>query len=152
MQYEKRVELARRIGAAEHLFHRHRIRKLLVGPGGCTHALTPAQVHMVMSIHERGSMTIKQLTQVLCVKPPAASAMVDRLVEMGLLTRVENPSDRREVLVGISPDEEAHIQEIERNYLQLIIDLCEKMGDDHAERWGILCDRLQEVLEEESSD
>lgn len=150
MEYEKKVELARRIGAAEHLFHRHRIRKLLIEPDSpCTHALTPAQVHMVMTIHERGSMTIKQLTQALCVKPPAASAMVERLVEMGLLTRTENPSDRREVQVRVSPDEDAHIQEIERNYLRLIMDLCEKLGDEHAERWGVLCDKLQEVLKEE---
>lgn len=150
MEYDEKMELARTIKTTEHLFHRHRIRQMFIeGLGDCPHALTPAQIHMVMTIHERGSMTIKQLTQALGVKAPAASAMVERLVEMGLLTRAENPVDRREVLVRVSPDEDAHIDEIERGYLQMIMDLCEKIGDDQARLWGSLSKRLQEVLDNE---
>ena len=150
MEFEEKMELARTIKTTEHLFHRYRIRQMLVeGKGDCPHALTPPQFHMVMTIHEHESMTIKQLTQALGVKAPAASAMVERLVEMGLLTRAENPVDRREVLVRVSADEDAHIDELERGYLQMIVDLCEKIGDDHARLWGSLSKRLQEVLSDE---
>jgi predicted transcriptional regulator len=40
-------------------------------------------------------MTVKQLTQALYVKAPAVSMMVNRLVELGILTRQENPADRQ---------------------------------------------------------
>lgn len=150
MKHEKKMNLARQISAAETLLHRYRLRHLLLGPkSACSHALTPAQMNMIMTVHERGSMTLKELTQALGVKAPAASAMLDRLVEMKLLVRVENPKDRRAVLVSVSPEEAALIQEIERNHLNLVMALCDKLGDDYAQRWGDLSERLQQVLQKE---
>ena len=150
MENEEKVALAYDIKETEHLFHRYCNRQMHHEMGAdCSCSFTPPQIHMVMTIHDRGSMTIKQLTQALCVKAPAVSAMVDRLVEMGVLTRTENPLDRREVLVQVSPDEDAHIERIERAYVQMIIELCDKIGDDLARMWGVLNTRLREVLEKE---
>jgi len=96
-------------------------------------------------------MTIKQLTQALCVKAPAASTMVDRLVEMGIITREENPADRREVQVRVSPKQESLIQEIERRHLQITMDLFDKIGLEYARMWGALCRRIQEILDSEQT-
>lgn len=46
------------------------------------------------------------------------------------LTREENPADRREVLVRVSPDEEAKAQRIESTYLKLTADLLDRLGPD----------------------
>jgi DNA-binding MarR family transcriptional regulator len=113
----------------------------------CLPALTPPQVEMIVAIHSQGSMTVKQLAQVLCVKAPSVSTRVERLVEMGLLTREENPADRREVLVRISPKESAFIGELERRKFQAGVDLIEKLGMDHALMWQAVCNRIQEVLD-----
>jgi DNA-binding MarR family transcriptional regulator len=144
---DEKWELARTINAAQHLLHRDHLRRVFEGVNPeSIPALTPPQCHMVMTIRERGNMTIKQLTQALCVKAPAASTMVERLVEMGLLIREENPADRREVLVRISPEEESLITEIEQWHLQLTLDLFEKIGPECAQMWGVVCKRIHEVL------
>ena len=147
---EERWELARQITATEYLLHRlHHARLLSEVSEVCTSPLTVPQVHMVLSIHERGSVTIKQLAEALGVKAPAASTMVERLVELGVLTREENPADRREVLVQVSPAEESKIRQIERCKFQLIMELLEKIGPEKARIWFDLCVELREVLEKE---
>ena len=144
---DEKWELARLVSRTEHLLHRQRIRRMLADENADSFpALTPPQVHMLFTIREHGSMTIKQLAQALCVKAPAASTMVERLVEMGILTREENPADRREVFVRISPKEESLIREMERRHLQLTLDLFDKIGLEYARTWGDLCKRIQEVL------
>ena len=57
--------------------------------------LSMAQVNTLMTIRKRGPMSLSELASDLCVSPPSASAMVDRLVEKGLVTREQSPEDRR---------------------------------------------------------
>ena len=140
-------ELARIINRTEHLLHHQHMKRVFASldPEPMP-MLTPQQVHMIMTVREHGQMTIKQLTQALHVKAPAVSMMVERLVEQGILTREENPTDRREVLVRVSPKEESKIQEMERRHLQLTVDLFDKIGLEYARKWGEVCGRIQEVL------
>jgi len=152
MNKAQKLELARLIHATEHLLHRYCVSQFYAETSTsspCAQALTFHQVGMLMAIHERDCMTIKQLTQELHVKAPAVSAMVDRLVEMGLLTRTENPDDRREVLVRLSPVHSKQMEEMEQRKLQAFVRLVEKVGDEHANAWGKLGIRIQEVLTKE---
>jgi DNA-binding MarR family transcriptional regulator len=144
---DEKWELARVISATQHRLHHDHMRRVLAESNLDCPAITPQQIHMLLAVRERGCMTIKQLTQTLLVKAPAASVMVDKLVEMGIFTREENPADRREVLVRVSRKEESLIQEIERGYLQLTVDLLDKIGLEYARMWGNLCKRIEEVME-----
>jgi len=145
-------ELARLVNTTEVLLHRYALKQVFAGRSTDVFPpLTPPQVHMVMVIREHGSMTLKQLSQALCVKAPAASAMVDRLVEMGVLTRQENASDRREVSIRLSPRDESQFQEHERHHLQLAAELLDELGDEYARMWGKLCERLKEILSRENT-
>lgn len=147
---EEKLELARVVMATERLLHRVKTQRCLSGDSGeSLPALTPQQVQMVIAVHEGGCMTLRQLTEVLHVKAPAASTMVERLVELGLLTREENPKDRREVLVRIAPVHVPRIQEIEQRHLQSLMDLFERMGMEHARMWGTVCGRIRACLESE---
>ena len=140
-------ELARAISTTQHRLHHHHMQRVFAkfNPDSIP-PLTPQQVHLFMTVRDHGCMTIKQLTQALYVKAPAVSVMVERLVEMGLLTRVENPADRREVQVRVSPEQESRMQEIERGYLQLTVDMLDKLGLEYARLWGDLCKRIEEVM------
>jgi DNA-binding MarR family transcriptional regulator len=143
---EEKMELARVISTVHHRLHHHHLRRVFADMDRDCPALSAQQIHAVLAVRERGCMTIKQLTQALYIKAPAASVMVDKLVEMGLLTREENPADRREVLVRVSPEEDDLIAETERRYLLLTVDLLDKIGMDYARMWGDLCRRIEEVL------
>lgn len=141
------------VNATQHLLYRlHHTRLVSEVDEIGTPPLTPAQIHMVLAIHERGSVTIKQLAQALRVKPPAASAMVERLVEMGVLTREENPEDRREVVVRTSPVEDSKIRKVERCQLHLSVELLEKIGPKCARIWYDLCLKIREVLAKEYAE
>lgn len=152
MKNEETLEQARLVHATQALLHRHHLRRVCLVEGGDTFpVLTPPQINMIMTLRDHGQMTLKQLTQALHVKAPAASAMVERLVEMGILTRVENQADRREVLVAISPKEESKLQEMERRHLQLTVDLFEQLGPEYVSMWVRLCERLREVLRQDTT-
>jgi DNA-binding MarR family transcriptional regulator len=147
---DEKLELAWLVTMTEVLLRRVSFRQMFAGsePGGLL-KLTPQQCHMVMIVDERGSMTMRQLTQALYVNPPAASTMVERLVELGILTREENPKDRREVLVRVSPHHDAEIQGLKRQFLQTVLDVFEKIGIEHARMWGAVCQRIQEAYVED---
>jgi len=78
--------------------------------------------------------------------------MVDRLVEVGILVRTENPADRREVLVRISPSQEPRLHELERRHLQAAVGLLNKLGPKHARMWSEVCRRIQDILSKEQGE
>jgi len=112
--------------------------------------LTMAQLHTVMSIYNSGEVTMSELSTLTKVSPPSASAMVDRLVEKGILVRAHSQEDRRKVLVKISPKAVKNIQQIEAGILQSFADLVEKIGHKTAKQWCQVLDRIKTVLDEDS--
>ena len=53
---------------------------------------------------KNGPMTAGQLAQAVGISPGSATIMIDRLVEVGHVSREPNPSDRRGVLVTPNPN------------------------------------------------
>lgn len=51
-----------------------------------------------------GPMTAGQLAKAVGISPGSATVMIDRLVEVGHVTREPNPNDRRGVLVAPNPE------------------------------------------------
>ena len=120
-------------------------------PGGAVqaHSLTVSQLNMLSVIRHQGGTTIKDLASELHVSAPSASAMVDRLVEMGAVTREQNPRDRREVMVSMSGEAAELIERIEEQILEGIAELLEKIGPGHARQWCDVYKRILEVIAKE---
>ncbi len=57
--------------------------------------LSPSQVGSLMRLYHRGDSGVCDIGEYLGVSRPAASQLVDRLVQQGLLERGEDPGDRR---------------------------------------------------------
>jgi DNA-binding MarR family transcriptional regulator len=66
-------------------------------------AQSPAQLHMLGLLNELGPTTVSHLATLLGTTPPSASAMVDRMVDTGLVVRERNEDDRRVVTVSLGP-------------------------------------------------
>ncbi len=62
-------------------------------------SLTIAQVKSLFFISNAGSTNIKKLATALKVTPSNLTGVIDRLVEQGLVSRSENPEDRRMTLL-----------------------------------------------------
>lgn len=127
-------------------------RHLAVAGRGCGCDLTLAQMNMVMLVHEHGQMTLKDLAEALRVSPPSASAMVDRLVETGALTREQNRANRREVIIRIAVSAETDIEAAERQALGAIVEVLEKLGRADAKAWCDIQSRIMQALEGETPE
>ena len=59
--------------------------------------LTLTQLRSLFLIANRGSTNFRKLAEALAVTPSNVTGIVDRLVEQGLVSRTQNPEDRREM-------------------------------------------------------
>src|SRR5436853_326492 len=66
------------------------------------HTLTPGQFRCLMILN-RQPMTLSELAEKYEVSAPTMSRMVSALVERGLVSRAEDPSDRRLVNLAVLP-------------------------------------------------
>ena len=149
---ERMWEQARLIAATDHLVHRHHFqRRANENEEPPFPPFTPQQFHVIMTVREHGSVSLKKLAEALDLKAPSVSLMVDRLVVMGVLTREQNPADRREVIIQLSAETSANIEEMEKHMLLSFTELVEKIGPEYARMWCEVCNRIQEVLAKEQS-
>ena len=75
------------------------------------------QFMILMHVHYRGPCGISDLSEKMDTSTAAASQLVDKLVQTGLLERAEDPSDRRAKQVALSPKGKQLIEQgIEERY------------------------------------
>lgn len=60
------------------------------------------QLYLLINLQEHGSLTVSEMADVLGVSAPSTSAIIDRMEERELVTRVRDEVDRRVVHVAIS--------------------------------------------------
>ncbi len=65
--------------------------------------LTMPQVLLLFRLYYQGQRGVSDIADHLAVSTAAASQMVERLVQQGLLERNEDPNDRRAKQIGLSP-------------------------------------------------
>jgi DNA-binding MarR family transcriptional regulator len=74
-------------------------------------ALSPSQVSALMRLYHCGVCGVSDIAGHMGFTRPAASQMVDRLVQQGLLKRTEDPDDRRMKQVTLTPKGQALIEQ-----------------------------------------
>jgi DNA-binding MarR family transcriptional regulator len=99
-----KAELASAVDAVQGWIDR-RQRAVLAHLHSCSQS--PAQLHVMGVLHEVGPITVSHLAARLGISPPSTSAMVDRMVDGGLVERVRGEEDRRVVTVWLAPAGEA---------------------------------------------
>jgi DNA-binding MarR family transcriptional regulator len=68
------------------------------------------QFFLLMHLYRHEKCGISDLSEHMDVTTAATSQLVDKLVQAGLLLRIENPSDRRAKQISLSPAGEAFIE------------------------------------------
>ncbi|MCH7587514.1 MAG: MarR family transcriptional regulator [Chloroflexi bacterium] len=71
--------------------------------------LSMAQQRTLMRLHFHGSVQISEIGDDLDISAAAASQMVDRLVNLGLLERTEDPEDRRVKRINVTKRGLSHV-------------------------------------------
>lgn len=102
-----------------------------------------SHVMMLMSDHPHG-ISLKSLSERMSMHPSAASIMVDKMVNKGVLERADNPNDRRTICIRLS----AKGQEIIANARKLMQDemeiLATKLTAEEMEQLRNIAAKLKE--------
>lgn len=98
-----------------------------------SNGLSMPQFRLLMQLYYQGTPCgISQISDDMSITNPAASQLVDKLVQSGLLERAEDPQDRRAKLVTISTQGREFIKNgIEQRYLW-INELTETLSEEEC--------------------
>lgn len=102
---ENRVA-AVQLGQAMKRLHRHISSRVMTGMQDELQErdLSFTQMSALHQLRALSPLTVTQLSERTRLSVPAASHLVERLVQRGLAGRQENPENRREKLVALTPD------------------------------------------------
>jgi DNA-binding MarR family transcriptional regulator len=112
--------------------------------------LSVAQLHAIMVVRLQEQLSMSELSSLLTVSPAAASAMVERLVEKGVLARRVDSRDRRRVVVQLSSAGKREMEGIERAMLRAVVDLVHKVGPETTRKWCQVLEKVDAVLRRET--
>ena len=92
--------------------------------------LTMAQAKLLYVVTAAGDLSMSEIAQRLGVTISTASGAVDHLVSVGLLDRIDDPANRRQVRVSVTPfglETLERLRELSTRQLRALFDL---VGDD----------------------
>jgi MarR family transcriptional regulator, organic hydroperoxide resistance regulator len=89
-----------------------------------------AQLKSLFLIHIKGSINVRHLAQHLDVTSGNVTSIVDRLVGQGLVTRSENPEDRRIVLLELTDKGRETINKIHETGMSHMKRILGRMNDE----------------------
>lgn len=85
---------------------------------------TVSQVRAVLYLFDHESVPVGELAEALELSRSAATELIDRLVERGMVTRAPNAEDRRQVMVTLTPkarEKSRHVQTVRLERLIRVI-------------------------------
>jgi DNA-binding MarR family transcriptional regulator len=106
-----------------------------------------AQFHLLEPLGD-GPLTNRQLAEAAGVTSPTATRMVDGLVARDLASRVEDPADRRAVLISLTAAGRRALEAKLREYEGVREQIAAALTGEECEVAARLLLRLTEVIEE----
>ena len=87
------------------------------------------QLNQLMAVRSILPCNLGRIMNVTGLTPPGASLFVNKLVKQGYLNRKDDPEDRRNVLISLTPKGEAVLSEVDERLNQFVLrylDTCSK--------------------------
>ena len=106
--------------------------------------LSMAQAAALFLINRKSSCSVSEIGGELEITNPAASQLLDRLVQQGFVVRSEDPKDRRLKKISLSDQGEVLLQQWFRSRHQWLEDLVKRMSPDEQ---GHVLEGLKIMLE-----
>ena len=110
-------------------------------------SISLAQYHLLEPLLE-GPLTNRELAELAGVSSPTATRMVDVLVGRDLVTRIEDPSDRRAVVISLTGTGRKAVSEKTREYDKARRRIAAALEPDEQAVAADLLKRLAVVIEE----
>jgi DNA-binding MarR family transcriptional regulator len=92
--------------------------------------ITMAQAKLLYVVATAGELSMSEIAQRLGVTISTTSGAVERLVELGLLARTEDPANRRQVCVSVTETGTATLEQVRELSIHQLRTLFEHMTDN----------------------
>jgi MarR family transcriptional regulator, organic hydroperoxide resistance regulator len=92
--------------------------------------LTIAQLKSLFFIMSKEKTNFKKLAEALGVTPPNVTGIVDRLVEQDLVSRTENPQDRRIMLLQVTEKGRSLLNNLRENRINQMTQVLARLSQD----------------------
>ena len=92
--------------------------------------LTIAQLKTLLFISNQGGSNSAQLAAALRVTPTCTTGIIDRLLRQGLVSRTENPDNRRMLLLRTTDKAEELLAKLRERRTGYMADILERMSND----------------------
>ena len=109
-------------------------------------ALTLPQMHTLEILGQHPQLRMKELAAKMGVTTGTLTVTVDRLEKRGLALRVPHGSDRRSVLVEMTPRGRALFEEHHKLHLDLTRELTASLSDEEAATLASLLRKLTQAF------
>jgi len=96
----------------------------------CGQPVSVTEAHAIAELHDRGPLTQQELAAALGLQKSTVSRLVDQLAADDLAARAPNPSDRRSVLVELTPNGKQRARRLAKARRALFAGLLEQLDDD----------------------
>ncbi len=106
--------------------------------------ITPALVQCLQHVYTHGPSSIRKIARGLSVTVPAASQLVERLVQKDLVTREINKEDRRYANVRLTDEGKRVVREVRSRRSEWLESITENLS---SERRRMLIDSLESFIE-----
>ena len=112
------------------------------------HNLSMSQMGALLRLHKQGVCGVSDIGDDLGITSAAASQMLERLVQQGLIVRAEDPNDRRAKQIALTDKGRDMLHEGFRAHQSWLSDLARKLpADEHPqviEALRILIDHIKQ--------
>lgn len=98
-------------------------------------------------LYKKGRLSQKEVQEILDVKPGSISEIITKLEKRELVMRVQDPEDRRRVLLELTEKGRQDVEEFSRNYQNSVMQFFEVLEDDEKQEFGRI---LVKLLDQES--
>ena len=100
--------------------------------------------HMVVLdlIKEKGPTNMGNIAKALHLSMSSATAVVDRIVRLGLINRARSSADRRSVIVSFKPKGEQTLERLNRVRLETISNLYAPLDDEERAQYLALLTKV----------
>jgi MarR family transcriptional regulator, organic hydroperoxide resistance regulator len=111
--------------------------------------LTYNQFKMLLAIYDRGNCSLNVLAKELKIATSSASEMVDKLVNLGLVSRTVDVNSRRRVVIHVTEEGEGLIREIRAGIVDSYRVLLNRLAERDQERLVSALETLVDVMGKE---
>ena len=110
--------------------------------------LTPVQLSCIRFTHHHPEASVGMVADGLGVSAAAAAKLIDRLVKKGLLTREEDPQDRRVLKIKLTPEGQKLLETICSLETEFFTSIIKRMSPDSLKGLELgMVDFLKAALE-----